>query len=294
MEEEAAVDPPVVSQVVTPPPEPPAVWGSFVTLAIALFVIVFFSCFLGSFFAIREDGTPLTSEQLVRAPGFLIAAMALTQGVLLLAVWKLPAFLDDVGSAGWQERVHWRPDRFSVIDIVVIALGAQVIGSISLMLLSLGDVEGGVLTGMAQASKSSDPSGFALIILVGAIAPGFAEELTFRGLLQTRLVERWGATAGVLISSVVFGVWHLDLRQGAMAIAMGAWLGWCAHRQKSIVNGAFAHVLSNALAFSVSRFQPSGGDVGGMGVAAAMGTVCVAIMWRRTRDSTRASVPAHE
>lgn len=46
----------------------------------------------------------------------------------------------------------------------------------------------------------------ALVVCIGA---PFIEELFFRGLMQTRLVDRYGAVVGILVTSVLFGAAHL-------------------------------------------------------------------------------------
>lgn len=98
-------------------------------------------------------------------------------------------------------------------------------------------------------------------------------------------MERWGILVGIGVSAVLFGVWHFDLRQGLMAMPMGLWLGWCAQRQRTIVNVAFAHALNNGFAFSMSRLS-SGEETNHPAtgvVALALVGGCAALMWRRTR-----------
>lgn len=257
-------------------------WPSFVTLVLALIGILMGGCLIGVFFVGAGGASPAT---LMAQPGFLISAAAVSQLSLLLAVWKLPGLFGDVGAAGWHERVRWRPERFHLVEILVTALGTQAIGALALSLLSFTAVSDGVLANMGDVARTTEPSGFAWLLLFGALAPGFAEELSFRGLLQTRLVERWGVAMGIVISSVLFGVWHLDLRQGAMALTMGLWLGWCAHRQKTIVNVAFAHALNNGFAFALTRITArEDPDVTGAGLAItlAVAAVCAGVMWWRT------------
>lgn len=279
--------PAVVSAVPLAPPGPPMVWPSFVTLVLALLGILLGGCLMGSFLIHPEPGQPLDAARLMSEPWFLIGSAAISQLALLLAVWKLPGLFGDVGEAGWQHRVRWVPERFHLVDIFVTALGSLTVGAVALGVLSLLDLKAGVLAGMGNVARTTDPSGFAWLLLFGSIAPGFAEELTFRGLLQSRLVERWGVAVGITVSAVLFGVWHFDLRQGLMAIPMGLWLGWCAHRQRSIVNVAFAHALNNAFAFSMSRLS-SGEDTSppaARWVALAIAGCCAAVMWQRTRTA---------
>lgn len=282
MESEAAVPevPPPL-----PLPVPPQVWPSFVTLVLALLGILLGGCLMGGLFIHPEPGKPIDAAALMSEPWFLIGSAAISQVALLLAVWKLPGAFQDVGPAGWRERVQWRPERFSLVDILLTAMGTMTVGAVALSVLSAFSIKGGILTGMSGVARDTEASGFAWLLLFGAIAPGFAEELAFRGLLQSRLIERWGVAAGIVISSAIFGAYHFDLRQGLMAMTMGLWLGWCAHRQRSVVNVAFAHAFNNGFAFTLSRISSSDET---RHPAATLGAVvlsvlCIAVMWRRTR-----------
>jgi membrane protease YdiL (CAAX protease family) len=170
--------------------------------------------------------------------------------------------------------------------VVLIAVGSQAIGALSLTALSFLSVKSGVLAAFGGVARSTGPWTFAALFVVAAIAPGFAEELIFRGLLQSRLVERWGALAGIAISSLLFGLWHFDVRQGLMAMTMGAWLGWCAHRQKTIVNVAFGHALNNGFALVLSRLvapDDSGASAPTLLAIAAAAVLSGALVWRRTK-----------
>ncbi len=233
--------------------KPPRVWPSFVTLVLALLAILISGAGLGVVVLVAPGSRDATPAELLATPGFLISAAALSQVCLLAAVFFLPRLFRDVGERGWADRVGWRWERFSAIDLLACAVGTQAIGAVALSVLTLIGVKGGLLDSMGGAAHATSPFEFAWLLVFGAIAPGFAEELTFRGLLQTRLVERWGVSTGVMVTALMFGMWHLDFRQGLMAMTMGVWLGWCAQLHQSTVNVALAHVLNNAFAFTMSR-----------------------------------------
>lgn len=279
---------PVAVPAVVEPPGPPLVWPAFATLALAFVGMMLGGCFTGILLMPPAAvGAPDLNTRLMQSSGFMLSAMAVSQLALLITTWKAPAMLKDVGPAGWQERVAWRAERLSIVQIVLAAIGTQAAGALVLGLLTLGQVEGGILKLLASMSRSSDPSTFAWLLLVGAIAPGAAEELAFRGVLQTRLIERWGPVRGIAITALVFGAWHLDVRQGLAAVAMGLWLGWCAFRQRTTVNVVFAHMLNNALAFFLTK---AGGNDDADGsawlfvlTATAIVAACTTGMWWLTK-----------
>jgi len=96
-----------------------------------------------------------------------------------------------------------------------------------------------------------------LAILVCVGAP-IIEELFFRGLVQTRLVTRWGPVAGVAVASLFFGAAHLVGWVGPITLAY-AWsvaagglaLGTMRHLTGRLGTSMFAHCFFNVQALVV-------------------------------------------
>jgi membrane protease YdiL (CAAX protease family) len=82
-------------------------------------------------------------------------------------------------------------------------------------------------------------------ILFIAVAPGFCEELLFRGYMQRRLLERWPAWLALLVVSVLFGVMHGTPVAIAAAYPIGVWLGVLAWRTGSVWPGVACHAFVN-------------------------------------------------
>jgi membrane protease YdiL (CAAX protease family) len=100
---------------------------------------------------------------------------------------------------------------------------------------------------------------FAAIASVAAIAlaPALCEELVFRGLLLPSLV-RLGRAAAVVLSSIAFGVLHVDFTgEGAVlyripfALLIGLGLGALRLRAGTLLAPALAHGILNTLTFAV-------------------------------------------
>ncbi|NOK21748.1 CPBP family intramembrane metalloprotease [Corallococcus carmarthensis] len=108
-----------------------------------------------------------------------------------------------------------------------------------------------------QATSQGPFATFALLLFFGTLVAGTAEELFFRGYVQTRLVERWGRTAGIAGAATLFGILHLDPIHSPMALVMGLFLGWLAERTGSLRLPIFVHILNNLTSFLVSRYAPS-------------------------------------
>ena len=85
-----------------------------------------------------------------------------------------------------------------------------------------------------------------LALFVAVLTP-IAEELFFRGIVQARLVPRVGAVAAVAITSVLFGLAHLQLVQLLPLIALGVVFGVLALRLRRLGPAIVAHAVFNGL-----------------------------------------------
>jgi membrane protease YdiL (CAAX protease family) len=133
-----------------------------------------------------------------------------------------------------------------------------------------GSIVGRVLAGMAVApipfpAKSlrdadrtvlGEPThgamAWTVLVLVTCVGAPLIEELFFRGLVQTRLVGRYGPVVGIGVASVVFGAAHLLSWAGpeslayAWAIAFGGLvLGTIRHLSGRLGPGIVAHAFFN-------------------------------------------------
>jgi membrane protease YdiL (CAAX protease family) len=93
---------------------------------------------------------------------------------------------------------------------------------------------------------SSSTSG--LIFAVAALGlAGVCEEFAFRGFLQSTLTRRYSFIPAVIVSAVVFGLFHFDIQLVYIlsALTAGLVLGYVYHRWNSYVVSAIAHSSLN-------------------------------------------------
>jgi membrane protease YdiL (CAAX protease family) len=95
--------------------------------------------------------------------------------------------------------------------------------------------------------------GLVLVLLV-AVATPVVEELFFRGLFLRSVARRWGPAAGVVVSSVVFGLFHAggdSLAEAAFIVGVttvyGAVLGLVATWTGRLGAPIVAHMVVNAV-----------------------------------------------
>ncbi len=132
----------------------------------------------------------------------------------------------------------------------------------------------------ADLSAPSGNVGSAVFLLV-MVAP-VTEELLFRGLILRGLLQRFGATEAFLLSSMLFGLVHLNPWQFVSAAALGVLFAWWYARTRSLIPSVLGHALVNATVvghrwlpfevrgfnagqpFARTEFQPLGFDVLGV------------------------------
>jgi uncharacterized protein len=107
-------------------------------------------------------------------------------------------------------------------------------------------------------------SGWIVLALVTCVGAPIVEELFFRGLIQTRLVGRYGPVVGIGVTSVLFGAAHLIGWAGsislvyALAIAgAGVALGTMRHLTGRLGTSMMTHSFFNAQALIIIAFVHS-------------------------------------
>lgn len=100
------------------------------------------------------------------------------------------------------------------------------------------------------------------ILAAGIMAP-LAEEVLFRGvILRSLLRERWTESRpwlAVMISALLFSLFHMNPDQMLGAFAMGVFTGWLCHRTGSLLPGIVVHMTNNMIA-CLANFIPTNND----------------------------------
>lgn len=96
------------------------------------------------------------------------------------------------------------------------------------------------------------PEGFSWIgavgmVVFGGLAVPFAEELLFRGVFYTWLRDRWGIWVGVLVSSAVFGIVHVDISVAGAAFILGIILALVYEYSNSLWTAVLVHAANNSI-----------------------------------------------
>ena len=90
-------------------------------------------------------------------------------------------------------------------------------------------------------------------LLAFAVVPAVSEELLHRGAILPMLTKRLGVPAGLFLSSLFFGLSHLNLSRLLPTAALGLALGGLRLRTRSLWPSMLLHFLYNAILLVVSQ-----------------------------------------
>lgn len=96
------------------------------------------------------------------------------------------------------------------------------------------------------------------VILVGCVVPAISEELFFRGMIGRGLIKAYGVVTGVLITSIFFGLFHVDPIRILATFILGVALHWVYLTTKSLIAPIMMHALNNLFSFTISRLSQQG------------------------------------
>ncbi|MDR3224848.1 MAG: CPBP family intramembrane metalloprotease [Clostridiales Family XIII bacterium] len=184
---------------------------------------------------------------------------------IVSAVAGLPVFLLLRGKRLFTTdiTVKYAPLSFpSFMKLWVIAMGAQLVFNVGASLINrILEPSGNSVTELLEQTMQmlNTPTGLLYICLIGPIV----EEIVFRGAVMKSL-ERFGLNFSIILSALIFGLFHIFTVQAVFAFFMGIILGYIASRY-SLKWSILAHILINSVAMGIeyigmtSDFDPATG-----------------------------------
>jgi membrane protease YdiL (CAAX protease family) len=188
-------------------------------------------------------------------PAILLAFVlirTITAGTAVLLV--LPVVLGFSGPRTWLPG-FLRLDRKAVLAGV---LSFALFGALAAILsLAMGIWVGDLSAAFAWPDHGPDPDVIGWGYFLLALIPGIWEELAFRGLILSRLRERFSITASVLLSAAFFAAYHFSnlLTQppsqvvGGVIMALLFGIGWgvLTARARSVLPAMIAHYMVDSM-----------------------------------------------
>jgi len=86
------------------------------------------------------------------------------------------------------------------------------------------------------------------VVFVVALVPAVAEEFLFRGMVQRSLERGLGARRGIILTALIFALYHLNPFSLVPLMSLGLYLGFLAYRAGSLWVSVAAHFYNNGVA----------------------------------------------
>jgi membrane protease YdiL (CAAX protease family) len=236
-----------------PAPAPPRtpIWdwrdaGLFAGMAIpCVFLLYLIGMLAAKAFQIKLDSAP---------------ALVVFQSIAYAAIFfLLAAILRLTYDAPFWSSLGWLPS--TVPSLVAIAFGISLAFAIGFLggLLKVPEVDS------PMKKLLSSPNGGLFLAIFGITVAPLAEELLFRGFLQPLMVRSLGAVAGIGLTSVLFGVLHLEQngrvwQYGALISAAGLAFGVLRHLSGSTRTSVITHASYNGTLFFAFFFAAHKGQ----------------------------------
>jgi membrane protease YdiL (CAAX protease family) len=254
------IEPPILSYV-APKPLRPRVWPTYVNFIVLLTAVVGFQLAVGvaatvylaataprtTPHALTEAAVELLSEPLP------FVLMILSVGAIEVAGAVGPALLSPMR---FQQRLGLVRPRLPWTLLALAAVGAIGYSFFFQGVAMALSLRSRTVEGLAQALQQTQGLTAALTFSAIGLTGPVAEELFFRGYMQTRLVARHGAVAGILVTALLFGIMHMDPVQSTFAFGFGIYCGIIAQRAASIWPSILAHAVNNSLSIAQAWYLP--------------------------------------
>ena len=158
-------------------------------------------------------------------------------GALILWLWKRKDF--------WKNEIFAKERKMTVgtfFKLLTVFLSAQLFAQLfSIALEWLLNLVGLSATAALEAAAITS-TGFSMFLYITILGP-ISEELLFRGFLL-RMLKPWGKQTAILVSALVFGLFHGNIIQIPFAFLVGLVLGYVTV-EYSILWAMVLHIFNN-------------------------------------------------
>ncbi len=135
-----------------------------------------------------------------------------------------------------------------LIPAIFLFLGADVFGNLSANFLSgFLEMAFGLVPIAPDFTPPRNPIAIVFYMISVAVLPAILEEMLFRGVIMQSL-RRFGDGFALVVSAVLFSMFHGNLVQGPPSLLFGLVAGYFVLRTGSLLTGIIMHFINNFLA----------------------------------------------
>lgn len=141
-----------------------------------------------------------------------------------------------------------RFNRLSLIDALLVVVAFVSAYFVAVFLNLLGEILISMLGKLIipDIPFAKNPKEYLVLLLVIAGSAGICEEILFRGYML-RAYERFGMWPGIIATSMLFSILHLNIQNILAPFFLGIILGFVVYKTNSIFAGMIGHFVNNAI-----------------------------------------------
>lgn len=136
--------------------------------------------------------------------------------------------------------------RGNMVSAVILSiLACAAVGVLLSTLISLMGVAAADEAYRQTSGPAGDDVTVGFILAAQCIVGPIAEEMFFRALVYRRLRDSWGVRISVIVSALIFGIYHMNLTQFIFASVIGILLALLYERYGTIWASIAGHIANN-------------------------------------------------
>lgn len=219
------------------------IYPILIHLGISMAVSIAFSMF---FIWKVISGTDLSNnydvvEKINSSTLYQLILTSVLSGVITFFLYRKDQQRRKAGFLGQGEDFVWSPPVIWFSVIILAIAGSQMLNDL-ILVFRLNEIFP-YYSQMTDDTMTGQPV-WLLFLTVGLLAPA-AEELIFRGLVFRRMKDFMNPWAAIILSALLFGIYHGNMIQFLYASLMGILLAVIYHRTGSLWTSILAHVVAN-------------------------------------------------
>lgn len=185
--------------------------------------------------------------------GMIVGFLLIRRAFLKEAFWREETLVLKTGKIFnlWvrEEVTLLKQKMVFLVPVILLAITSSIFSNLIMGYLNIAQ-----LSGQYQATESAQYSVpiWLGLILYGLISP-LAEETLFRGILYNRMKRYYSMPAGVILSSLLFGFYHMNLVQGIYGTVIGLLIVMCYEKTESFTLAFVFHATANIVIFLLSQ-----------------------------------------
>lgn len=223
--------------------------GDVVRALIVLFIMIF----PGFLFSLL----PFSTGYLASSANSLLAAFVMTfmEGMLLFLAWffGIRKYHTSFNKLGFYSYNIPRGLAQGVLWLIAIKVFTVIYGVIAMSLFRIKPPEE-LVKGIPDIFGSGTVGMVLAVVVVAFVAP-IAEEAFFRGFIYPAFRKRFGVWAGIIISTIIFALFHARIWLMVPVVAMGIILAFLYEKEKSLGPPIILHSLNNLISLIIIYVQ---------------------------------------